>query len=304
MRQRPPTRSRSQSHPFTDASRGERLQRVMADAGIGSRRRCEELIEAGEVTVNGLTVDQLPAWVNPRTDRIIAAGKKVVPPARNIYIMLYKPRGVVATNADPEGRPRAIDFVQHPSKARLFSIGRLDMDTAGLLLLTNDGELTNRLTHPRYEIPKIYEVTVKGALDEGDVRRIEQGISLHGQGARRKPQPRSQARTTPNSASPRPRGARLKLLKRDRDRTLLLMELREGRDEMIRSIMIDLGHPVKKLQRVQVGPLKLKGLSMGQWRELTTSELAALKKAAGSSDRRRKTATPERPSASRNRDEL
>lgn len=284
MRQRQPTQFRSQSHPFTDASRGERLQRVMADAGIGSRRRCEELIEAGEVTVNGLMVDQLPAWVNPRTDRIIAAGKKVVPSARNIYIMLYKPRGVVSTNADPEGRPRAIDFVQHPSKARLYSIGRLDMDTAGLLLLTNDGELTNRLTHPRYEIPKIYEVTVKGALDEGDVRRIEQGISLHGQSARRRPQPRSQTRS-PNPASTRPRGARLKLLKRDRDRTLLLMELREGRDEMIRSIMIDLGHPVKKLQRVQVGPLKLKGLSMGQWRELTASELAALKKATRTAPR-------------------
>jgi len=288
-------RSSRPAHPFTDAARGERLHKVMADAGIGSRRRCEDLIEMGEVTVNGLVVDQLPAWVNPRTDRIIASGKKVAAPPRNIYIMLYKPRGIVSTNSDPEGRPRAIDLVQHPSKARLYSIGRLDMDTAGLLLLTNDGELTNRLTHPRYEIPKLYEVTVKGSLDEGDVKRIQQGIALHGKRAFPGRGPRegvrgqvnSRGRATPRAAGSRPTtpsqsgGVRMKLLKRDRERSLLIMELREGRDEQIKSIMLDLGHPVKKLQRVQLGPLKLKGLSMGEWRELTTSELAALKKAAG-----------------------
>jgi len=284
MPQRP--RAKPRNHPFTDASRGERLQRVMADAGIGSRRHCEDLIEMGEVTVNGTLVTSLPAWVDAAKDRIIVSGVRIHRPERTIYVMLYKPRGVLSTSSDPEGRPRALDLVQHPSKARLYSVGRLDMDTSGLLLLTNDGELTNRLTHPRYEVHKIYEVTVKGSLDESDVKRIEEGIGLHGRSAHRmsgRVHGRDQGRASPQAVESRSRapGVRMKLLKRDRERSLLLMEMREGRDQQIKSIMIDLGHPVKKLHRVQMGPLKLKGLSMGQWRELTRSEVAELKKAAG-----------------------
>jgi len=134
-------------HSFDDDSRGPRLQKVLADLGVASRRSCEELIEAGSVTVNGELVRALPAWVNPDEDRIEVDGQVV---NRNrerlIYVMLHKPRGTVSTNRDPEGRTRAIDLVQHPDNPRLYPVGRLDIDSSGLLLLTNDGDLTNRLT--------------------------------------------------------------------------------------------------------------------------------------------------------------
>jgi pseudouridine synthase len=257
------------THPFTDAARGERLQRVMADAGIGSRRHCEELIEMGEVAVNGTPVTTLPAWVDPSKDRIVVSGRKLRARERHVYVMLFKPRGVVSTSSDPEGRKRATDLVRHPSRARLHVVGRLDMDSSGLILLTNDGELTNRLTHPRYEVHKKYEVTVKGSLSANDVAKLEDGIWLYDKGAR---------------SGSKTRGVRLKLLKRDRERTLILMELREGRNRQIRRMMHDLGHSVRKLRRVQMGPLKLKGLSVGEWRDLTSAQVGALKKAAGMAD--------------------
>jgi len=252
-------------HPFTDASRGERLQRIMADAGVGSRRRCEQLIEIGEVTVNGVRVRTLPAWANAETDKIVVAGRRLDPPQRNIYIMLFKPKGVVSTNRDPEGRPRAIDLVKHPARARLYPVGRLDMDSSGLLLLTNDGELANRLTHPRYGVHKTYEVTVKGSLDDVAVGKLQEGLWLHDRRG---------------GGGSKTQSVRLKLQKRDRERTRLLMELREGRNRQIRRMMADLGYPVRKLRRVTMGPLKLKGLAPGEWRELTATELAMLRTAA------------------------
>ncbi len=267
----PRSRSKPPAHQYQDKSRGERLQKVLAEAGIGSRRACEDLIEQGLVTVNGETVMELPAWVDPARDRIVADGKRVKPAEAPIYIMLFKPRGTVSTNADPEGRPRAIDLVDHPLKPRLYPVGRLDLDSSGLLLLTNDGELANRLTHPRYGIHKVYEVTVRGSLSAEDVAKLEEGIYLHdhqrGRGSKTRP-------------------VRLKFLKRDRDRTRLLMELREGRNRQIRRMMLELGHPVKKLRRIQMGPLRLKGLAVGEWRSLTAKEVAMLKQAAWSKDRR------------------
>ena len=166
------------SHDYTDAERGPRLQKVLAAAGIGSRRGCEELIELGDVKVNGQVVKDLPAWVDPQNDRITVAGARIEPAVRNIYIMLFKPRGVITTNDDPEGRRRAIDLVQHPSGTRLFAVGRLDLDSSGLLLLTNDGELANRLTHPRYGVHRTYEVTVRGSLSQDEVKELERGIYL------------------------------------------------------------------------------------------------------------------------------
>ena len=255
-------------HSFTDAARGPRLQKVLAEAGIGSRRACEELIEAGEVTVNGHIVKTLPAWVDPAGDYIKVSGKLIRRPREHIYIMLHKPRGVVCTNRDPEGRRRAIDLVQHPAGPRLYPVGRLDVDSSGLLLLTNDGELANRITHPRYGVHKVYEVTVAGSLDEAAVKKLESGIFLSDRYTTRGKKP---GRKTQRS--------RLKLLKRGRDRTLLVMELREGRNREIRRMMLHVGHKVKKLRRVQMGPLKMSGLRAGQWRELMPTELSALKKA-------------------------
>jgi pseudouridine synthase len=245
------------------------LQKVLAEAGVGSRRNCEELIEAGAVKVNGHTVQSLPAWVDPVKDHITVDGRPIRRQQPHIYVMLFKPRGVVSTNSDPEGRPRAIDLVNHPSRARLYPVGRLDMESSGLLLLTNDGELANRLTHPRHEVHKLYEITISGSLDDEAVSKLERGIFLP---QRRQP---AGSKTAPS---------RLSLIKRDRDRTRILMELGEGRNRQIRRMMARLGHKVRKLRRVQLGPLKLKGLQPGQWRELTKQELAALQKAAHRAD--------------------
>ena len=253
------------THPFKDNTRGDRLQKVMAEAGVASRRRCEELIGMGEVRVNNITVMDLPAWVDPETDKIIVSGRRLPQRERHVYIMLFKPRGIVSTNSDPEGRPLAVDLVEHPSKARLYPVGRLDIDSSGLLLLTNDGELANRLTHPRYEVHKSYEVTVRGSLTKDDVAQLERGIYLYD---KRK-----------GDAS-RTQGIKLTLQKRDREKTRMILELKEGRNRQIRRMLADLHHPVKKLRRVRLGPLRLKGLAPGEWRELTKGELASLRKAA------------------------
>ncbi len=259
-------------HEFTDAGRGQRLQKVMAEAGVASRRRCEELIAGGAVEVNGVGVTDLPAWVDPARDRITVNGRRLRTPERHTYVMLFKPRGVVCTSGPGQGRRRAIDLVNHPSGARLFPVGRLDAETSGLLLLTDDGGLANRLIHPRYQLPRVYELTVKGSLDAESVRKLEGGVFLSD---RR----RGGSRTAP---------ARLRLVKRDRDRTRLLLWLREGRNREVRRIMVRVGHPIKKLRRVRLGPLALKGLRPGEWRDLTAGERAALKRATsyGSSARR------------------
>ena len=262
----------NRTHEFSDASRGIRLQKALAEAGVGSRRHCEQLIEAGAVKVNGHLVQSLPAWVDPIRDHVTVDGRSIKRPEPNVYIMLFKPRGVVSTNDDPEGRPRAIDLVRHPSRVRLYPVGRLDMESSGLLLLTNDGELANRLTHPRHEVHKLYEVTISGSLDDDEVKKLERGIFL----TKRSPRPMLDGSKTSPS--------RLTLLKRDRDRTKLLMELGEGRNRQIRRMMAQLGHNVRKLRRVQLGPLKLKGLQPGQWRELTRTELKELQKAAALKD--------------------
>ncbi len=259
----------TEEHSYSDASRGIRLQKVLAEAGIGSRRACEEIIKSGEVKVNGEIVDSLPAWVDPQRDQISVRGKNIKRNEPHVYVMLFKPRGVVCSNDDPSGRERAIDLVKHPSRVRLYPVGRLDVESSGLLLLTNDGELANRITHPRYGIHKIYEITVSGSLDEPAVRKLERGIFLsdHRTSHGHKP-----GRKTAQS--------RLHLLKQDRNRTRLRMELREGRNRQIRRMMADVGHRVKKLRRIQMGPLKLKSLRPGQWRELLPQELQALRRAA------------------------
>lgn len=255
----------SPSHGFNDSARGPRLQKVMAEAGIASRRGCEALIEAGAVTVNGTVVTRLPAWVNPVKDHIKVRGKSLRRDTDMVYVVLFKPRGVVCTNNDPDGRTRAVDLVRHPSRTRLFPVGRLDLDSSGLLLLTNDGELSNRMTHPRYHLPKIYEVTVRGAIAEKAMQRLERGLYLPDR-------ERGGKRTSKSS---------LEIIRRDRDRTRLVMELHEGRNRQIRRMMAQIGHPVKKLRRIQIGPMQLKGLRVGHWRDLMPREITTLRRAVG-----------------------
>jgi pseudouridine synthase len=261
------TPSDPRDHDFTDASRGPRLHKVLAEAGVGSRRACEELVESGAVAVNGHIIEKLPAWVDPVRDTITVDGRRIKRPEPHVYVMLFKPRGIVCTNDDPDGRKRAIDLVDHPAGTRLYPVGRLDADSSGLLLLTNDGEMANRLTHPRYGVHKVYELTVDGGLDDEAVRKLERGIFLTG---RRRGRDRGRRTTR----------SRLTLLRSGRDRSRLLMELREGRNRQIRRMMLRVGHKVRKLRRIQMGPLKLKGLRPGQWRELLPNEIEALRRAA------------------------
>lgn len=244
---------------FNDPKRGKRLQTIMADAGVASRRACETLIEEGAVEVNGITVRTLPVFVDPAKDRILVNGEPIRREAL-VYVMLWKPKGVVSTNADPAGRPRAIDLVGHPTGVRLFPVGRLDADSTGMLLLTNDGELAHRLAHPRFEVHKTYEVVLDGDLDDRALRKLEQGLHLAD-----RDQPGR--RTEP---------IRLQLISRDRRTTKVLMELHEGRNRQIRRMLLLVGHKVRKLHRVQVGPVKMTGLKSGSWRDLTPEELEAL----------------------------
>ncbi len=252
------------SDSFQDAARGDRLQKVLSSAGVGSRRACEELILAGEVLVNGHIVKTLPAWVDPARDHIVVSGQSVRTNAPLVYVLLFKPRGVICTNAPQEDRRRAIDLVAHPKGVRLFPVGRLDVDSSGLLVLTNDGALAARLTHPRYGIKKEYEVTVRGELTDKELKRLRRGMMLADRRAR--------GRVHVKKAV----ASKVEVLHRDRDRTRLNIVLSEGRNRQVRRMMARLGHPVRKLRRLRIGPLNLKGLRPGQWRDLTPWEVEQL----------------------------
>ncbi|MDP7009464.1 MAG: pseudouridine synthase [Phycisphaerales bacterium] len=255
---------------YKDASRGVRLQRVLVDGGIASRRKCEQLIEEGEVRVNGVVVDFLPAWVDIAQDRITVKDRKLRFNATPVYVMYYKPRGIVSTASDPEGRRCVGDIVQHHSGTRIFPIGRLDMESQGMLLLTNDRQLTQELTHPKHEVTKIYEVTVKGTVEQETLEKLKKGVFISD----------VHTRHDEKQQAKRARVESIELVRADRGKSLLKVELSEGRNRQIRRMLAIVGHPVKRLRRIQIGPLQLKGLRSGQWRDLLPNEVQALKKAA------------------------
>lgn len=265
---------------YQDASRGIRLQKAMAEAGVASRRDCEAIIEEGRVRVNGDVVDTLPAWVDPRADLIEVDGRRVNHPSprkggglKHTYLMVYKPRGVISTNDDPEGRKRVIDLIDAPLKARLFPVGRLDADSTGLILLTDDGELANRLTHPRFEVTKQYHVSVKGRIAEGDLDRLRRGLFL----TERRP---GKPQTAKKAAMEQVRIVSHEVDRTRGDRTTLAITLREGQNREIRRLLARVGIKVRRLKRTAIGPLKLKGIAIGQWRPLTVTEVGMLRKAA------------------------
>jgi len=278
----PPRKPDRSADPLRDASRpgADRLQRVMADLGVASRRHCEDLIREGQVEVNGEPVTDLPAWVTPEDEirvggRIVARpqsrGRGEAPttePAKLVYVMLHKPRDTVTTASDPEGRRTAVDLVRHPSGARLFPVGRLDFDSQGLLLLTNDGELANRLTHPRYGVKKTYRALVKGRPTEEALRSLEEGIYL---AYRKEGQTVGAERAAPVA---------LRVISADRDRSVVEITLAEGRNRQVRRMLAGVGCPVKRLVRVSMGPLSLRGLAIGQWRDLTRDEVRLIRSAA------------------------
>lgn len=280
-----PTRATPATPPETAAEPPVRLHKYLASAGVASRRACEDLIEQGQVRINGRVVDVLPAWVIPGVDRVTVKNKAVHPVERLVYVMLYKPRNCVSTLRDPDGRRTVTELVHHPSDIPLKPVGRLDYETMGLLLLTNDGELANRLTHPSFGIHKTYRAVVKGRLTDEDLDSLHKGIYL---AVRKEGQTMGAQRTG---------GAKLRIVKREPVRTILDITLTEGRNRQVRRMLAAVGNRVKKLTRITMGPLSLKGLGLGMWRELTPGEVRALKRAAFRPDRVRRAKAAQSKSA-------
>lgn len=235
----------------------ERLHKYMARCGVASRRACEELIRQGRVKVNGRTVTQLGFQVEPDRDEVRVDGRVIRPVADLHYIMLHKPAGYVTTVSDPQGRPTVMELV--PASPRLYPVGRLDLETEGLLLLTNDGPLAHRLMHPRYGVPKLYRVKVAGVVAPATLQRLRAGVLLE------------DGPTSP---------ARVRLIRQEAGAALLEMELMEGRKRQVRRMCQAVGHPVLHLKRIGFGPLRLGRLPKGAWRPLTDAEVAALRRAA------------------------
>jgi 23S rRNA pseudouridine2605 synthase len=228
-----------------------RLNAWLARAGVASRRGADELIKSGRVTVNGRP-GELNTFVGSR-DRVALDGKQLER-QRLAYVLLHKPAGVVTTARDPRGRPTVVDLVELES--RVVPVGRLDVDTTGALLLTNDGELAHRLAHPRYEIDKVYVADVEGEPGADALRRLEQGVEL------------DDGRTAP---------ARARLLGPGR----VELTIHEGRKHQVKRMLAAVGHPVAGLHRSRYGPLDIGRLGPGEWRELTPAELAGLRRTAG-----------------------
>ncbi len=230
---------------------GPRLQKILAAAGYGSRRACEEMIEEGRVTVNG-EIAVLGRRVDPEIDLIAIDGAPVAARADLVHYLLNKPASVVTTAGDPQGRPTVVEMV--PAEPRVFPVGRLDFDTEGLLILTNDGELTNRLTHPKYGIEKEYLAHVEGKLSAGALSRLRKGVEL------------DDGVTAPARVGALAPG-------------LLRIAIHEGRNRQVRRMCEAIGHPVIRLVRTRIGPLTDPQLGPGQWRPLALHEVRDLSEA-------------------------
>ena len=254
---------------YSDKARGPRLQRTLAEAGVAARRVCEEMIEQGMVEINGTIVDFLPAFADPENDRITVDGRPIGRRSRRVYVMLNKPTNTITTTSDEPDLDRrtVLDLVDHPAADRLFPVGRLDFDTTGLLLLTNDGDLANKLTHPRFGVTKTYHAVVKGKLTDADARELEHGLYL------------AERKAGQTLGASRTARVEVAVFKRDRERTILELRLTEGRNRQVRRMLAAVGCPVKKLERVAMGPVKLSGLPRGAWRELNRGEIDALRRA-------------------------
>jgi pseudouridine synthase len=235
-----------------------RLQKILAAAGVASRRASERLILEGRVSVNGSVVRELGSKADPAHDDIRVDGRRIRTETRHRYVALHKPRGYVTTRDDPQGRPTVIDLLGR-DPGYIYPVGRLDYDSEGLLLLTTDGELAERLMHPRHEVERVYETIVAGAPDEAALDKLRRGVFIDGR------------RTAPAEVR---RGATVKA---GRMTTKLTLSLREGRNRQVRKMCAAVGHPVRSLVRTRMGPLTLGRLRPGEWRELTAAEVKALK---------------------------
>ncbi len=245
---------------MTKESQSIRLQKVLSAAGVASRRAAEKLIADGRVTVNGLTVRRLGVCADPQSDDVRVDGRRVARPGRKRYLLVHKPRGVVTTRRDPQRRKTVLDLVPRVNEY-VYPVGRLDYDSEGLLLLTNDGEMASLLTHPSHGIPRIYEATVRGCPTDQQLHRIAKGMRLDG----RKTVPAEVRRISSVRTALRA------------DRACIEVVLREGRNRQVRRMFQSIGHPVVRLVRTSIGPLRLRGLKSGQSRDLSKEELRVLR---------------------------
>ena len=232
----------------------ERLQKVLSQAGVSSRRAAEKMIAAGRISVNGIVVTEPGTKADPQKDEIRVDGKLISCERERIYILLHKPQGVLTTLSDPQGRPIVTDLIEGIAE-RVFPVGRLDYDSEGLLILTNDGEFSQRLQHPRYRIPKTYRVKVGGRLLKGGLQSLERGIEL------------ADGRFTPTDVF---------LEKTNRGSSWLRITITDGRNRVIRRAFETIGHPVVRLVRVAVADVVLGSLREGSWRMLTPREVERL----------------------------
>ena len=232
-----------------------RLQKYLAMCGVSSRRNAEKMILSGKVTVNGHTVTEMGVQVDETKDQIAVEGKPVYPEAEKHYLAYNKPIGEVTTVSDPEGRATVMDkFRAYP--VRLFPVGRLDYDSEGLLLLTNDGDLMNHLLHPSHEVSKVYLVKASNRVTEEEIRILRNGVMIDGK------------LTSP---------AEVRLIRYEAFDTVLLVSIHEGRNRQVRKMLEAVHHQVVHLKRVGFGPIQLKDLPLGQWRRLTPAEVEKLK---------------------------
>ena len=238
--------------------RGERLQKLIAAAGLASRRAAEQLIRGGRVSVNGRVVTQLGARAHPGRDRVRVDGRPLPRAERIRYYLVHKPRGVVTTTDDPQSRRTVMDLLP-PGRERLFPVGRLDAASEGLVLLTNDGRVAQALLHPSFQVPRVYRVSIDGALDAAAMRQLSAGIELDGLPTAR---------------------CELRLIERDPQRSRVEVKLAEGRRRQLRRMFEAVGHPVRRLLRVRFGPLRLGGLPPGEWRRLRPDEIVAIERMA------------------------
>lgn len=233
----------------------ERLQKFMARCGVASRRKCEELILEGKVKVNDVIVRELGTKINPSTDQVVVNGVLIKPEERKIYIALNKPVGYVTTVKDEKNRKTVLDLVH--VEERIYPIGRLDYNTSGLLLLTNDGDVYNRVIHPRQSIKKVYVATVKGHIADNNLQLFSKGIDIGGY------------ITAP---------AKIRILKKFKDATKVEITIHEGKNRQIRRMCEKIGNPVMELNRIKIGNIELEGLALGKWRHLSDKEIEYLKK--------------------------
>ncbi|GAB3769768.1 23S rRNA pseudouridine2605 synthase [Nocardioides ginsengisegetis] len=236
-----------------------RLQKLLAQSGVASRRKCEELMLEGLVVVDGEVVTRLGTKVDPATAVIRVDGKRLPPISPHVYLVLNKPRGVVSTMSDPEGRRNLSDLVADRPE-RLFHVGRLDTDTSGLILLTNDGDFANRMAHPSYEVDKTYVAEVEGEMYRGTVKKLLEGVTLDDG-----PVTVSQARIVSGAHGKNAPG-----------RTIIELVIHEGRNRIVRRMLDHVGFPVRRLTRTAIGPVSLGRLRSGEMRELTLAELGEL----------------------------